>query len=115
TLELAMSRPDAQLPVDLEHGVTEGEGAVRRQLERDLGAARLPDRVRAHAAPERLAPAQRPEGGAVVEPRGAVLVPENGDLVPVAPSPPENPGAPHVEGGRDEDAHASAHDLVECR
>src|SRR5439155_21806373 len=90
-------------------------GAVRRQLERDLGAPRPPDRVRAHAAVERLAAAQGPEGGAVVEPRGAVLVPEDRDLVSVAPATPEKLGAAHVEGRGDEDAHASAHDLVERR
>jgi hypothetical protein len=69
TLAVAMPRPYAQLPVDLEHGVAEGQGTVRWQLERDLGAPRSPDRVHAHAAFERLAAAQRAEGGAVVEPR----------------------------------------------
>src|SRR5439155_25956971 len=88
TLAVAVPRPDAQFPVDLEHCVAEGQSAVRRQLERDLGAPRPSDRVRAHAAVERLAAAQRPEGGAIVEPGGAVLVPEDRHLVPVAPAPP---------------------------
>ena len=88
TLAVAVPRPHAQLPVDFEHGVAEGQGAVRRQLERDLGAPRPADRVRAHAAVKRLAAAQRPEGGAIVEPGGAVLVPEDGDLVPVTPATP---------------------------
>jgi hypothetical protein len=35
--------------------------------------------------------------------------------VPVAPTPPQKLGAAHVEGGGDEDAHASAHDLIERR
>jgi hypothetical protein len=38
---------------------------------------------------------------------------KTGDLVPVAPAPPLKLGAAHVERGGDEDAHASAHDLVE--
>src|SRR5207302_2720787 len=103
-LELAVPRPHAQRPVDPEHGVAEGQGSVRWQLERDLGAPRPPDRVRAHAAVERLATAQRPEGGAVVEPRGAVFMPEDRDLVPVAPAPPQKLRAADVEGGGDEDA-----------
>jgi hypothetical protein len=88
---------------------------VRRQLERKLGAPRPTDRVRAHATVERLADAQRPDDGAVVEPSGAVLVSEDRYLVPAAPAPPQNPGAADVEGGGDEDAHASAHELVERR
>ena len=47
----------AKLAANLEHGVAEGRGAVRRQLERNLGAPRSPDRVRAHATVERLAAA----------------------------------------------------------
>jgi hypothetical protein len=53
--------------------------------------------VRAHAALNRFAAAQGPEGGAVVEARGAELVPVDRDLVPVAPAPPQKPRAPHVE------------------
>jgi hypothetical protein len=71
--------------------------------------------VRTHAAVERFAAAQRPEGGPVVEPRGAVLVPEDRDLVPVGPAPPQKLGAAYVKGGGDEDAHAPAQDLVERR
>jgi hypothetical protein len=73
--------------------------------------------VRAHAALQRLAAAQRPEGGAIPDPDGveAKLVAEDRDLVPVAPAAPEKVGAADVEGRGDEDAHASADDLVERR
>jgi hypothetical protein len=71
--------------------------------------------VRANATVERLAAAQRPKRGPVVETRGAVLVAEDGHLVPVAPAPPQEFGAPHVERRSDQDAYAPAHDLVERR
>jgi hypothetical protein len=70
----------------------------------------------AHTPPSSVSPPRSGrKGGAVAEPRGAVVVSEDRDLVPVARAPPQNLGAAHVEGRGDEDAHASVRDLVERR